>query len=129
MRLIIAGPRDLTPTYGTIAKAINESGFTSLDAIVSGWAEGVDKAAADWASYHGIQPIIMPALWKYFKRQGNVRVAGPLRNANMAKVGDALLVIKRKGIHTKGTSNMIYEATKAELPIYIYELEVSANGY
>lgn len=122
MRVVIAGPRDLYPTFHDIARAINLSQF-SPHMIITGGATGVDTVAYNFARYYGIQPIRMEALWDYYRKDGKRNPAGPIRNANMASVGDALLVIKREGRHTKGTSSMLKEAGMAAIPIYVHEIE------
>lgn len=121
MIVVIAGPRDLIPSEDDIRRAIEASGFSPW-AIVTGGAKGVDKKANLYARWHGYQPIEMDALWNYYRQQGKMKAAGHIRNTNMARIGEALIVIRRKGERTRGTSNMIDKARNAGLPIYIYEI-------
>ena len=122
MLIVVAGPRDLVPTFEEVAEALEESGFNPT-AIVSGKSTGVDTVAIEYAKHYGIQPIEMEALWNFYRKQGNVKVAGPKRNGMMALVGEALVVIRRKGEHTSGTSNMIEKAKEYGLPTYIKEYD------
>lgn len=116
MRVIIAGPRDLVPDYEDIKKAIQESGFKPR-MIISGGADGVDRMGLNYARMTGTQPIVMEALWDQHGKS-----AGPRRNAKMAEVADALIVIRRKGEHTAGTNNMLKEAEMADISVYIKEI-------
>jgi hypothetical protein len=116
VRVIIAGPRDLDVHTDTIATAILDSPFTP-SAVVCGGAKGVDAAAETFAHRYSIQPVVLRPLWSTLGKR-----AGPVRNEFMAQIGEALLVIKRKGIDTPGTSNMIKQAKLADLPIHIYEV-------
>jgi hypothetical protein len=123
VRVIIAGPRDLWPTRKQIFEAIADSGFQP-HAIITGGAKGVDRQVyqevRDGALYI---PITVAPRWEFWRRLFRVRVAGPERNRLMAQIGEALIVIKRKGIDTIGTSQMMREARKAGIPIHIKEID------
>lgn len=119
--LIIAGPRDLHVNHNVIFTAIEASGLNPY-IIISGAAKGVDTAAYNFAVRYGYFPIKIPARWDYWREHGKVSYAGPERNAVQAYLGDALLVIKRAGVDTPGTTSMIKEAEKRNLPTHIYEV-------
>lgn len=118
MRVIIAGPRDLTPWPHEISRAVVASKLKPTE-IVSGGATGVDTAGEEWARHVAEIPFhVIPARWKHI---GNGS-AGPQRNAKLAEYADALLVIRRAGQKTSGTGSMISKARAAGLPIHIEEV-------
>lgn len=118
MKLIIAGPRDLYPSYPQVMKALEESGFEAT-VIISGGAKGVDTQAIKLARYRPLklQLIVVEAMWQHFGK-----AAGHIRNSLMAQIADALLVIKRKGVNTAGTNNMMKQAVEMNLEVFVYEI-------
>ena len=116
MKVIIAGPRNFIPPKATIGAALAASGFGPRE-IVEGGAAGVDSSAAIHAERHGIPCKTIRADW-----EAHGKAAGPIRNREMAEYADALLVIKRAGIDSPGTSSMIREAARRGLPIHVYEI-------
>lgn len=120
MKLIVAGPRDLYPDHEIISGACDrlahDLGLLPTQ-IITGGASGVDACVRHYALRHGIPTCEFEANWSKYGRG-----AGPLRNARMAEEADALLVIKRIGKGTPGTNNMIQEAEKRGIPVYIEEI-------
>jgi glycerophosphoryl diester phosphodiesterase len=114
MKVIVAGSRSITDIKYVI-KAMKDSGF-EIDELVSGGAIGVDSLAESVARFNGI-PVtqFLPDWVKYGKR------AGFVRNAEMADYADALIAVWDGESH--GTSNMIEQAMKNGLKIYIYKVE------
>jgi hypothetical protein len=112
-KVIIAGPRDYHD-YLTICKAIAFSKI-QIKELVNGGANGVDAEAARWAKKHNIPVTYFRADWS---RHG--RVAGPLRNEQMADYAEALIAIVP--YPSKGTSSMIKQAEKKGLKVYIYKV-------
>lgn len=111
MRLIIAGSRTLTPSYGFIVGAIKLLGITNISEVVSGGAEGVDTEAQHFASHLWVEFKLFPADWiKHGKS------AGPKRNRQMAEYGDVLLLIWDG--ESRGSSNMKQEMLKLKKPVY-----------
>lgn len=84
--LIIAGSRDIVVSRERISAALVASGWGHPSTVVCGMARGPDLAGREWATWHGIDVVEMPAQWD---RHGNA--AGPLRNAEMARIADRLL--------------------------------------
>ena len=74
--------------------------------IISGGAKGADKIAEQYAHYHDLEMWVMLADWD---KHG--RAAGPLRNQEMAKVADAVVVFW-DGV-SRGTMHMI-DAARAK---------------
>lgn len=85
MKVIIAGSRNLNPTHSQILAAFAKTDW-SVSEIVSGTARGVDRAGEMFAKSKNIPVKQFPADWK---RHG--KVAGMIRNAQMADYADALL--------------------------------------
>ncbi len=112
MRVIVAGGRDVTD-YALVEAAIEASGF-QITEVVSGGARGADTFGEEWARRHGIPFVRFPAEWHKYGRS-----AGVLRNQQMAAYADALVAVPTGG---PGTRNMILEAQRARIPIYVPHL-------
>jgi hypothetical protein len=114
MKTIIAGGRDIHDKE-ILLQAINESGFEITHVIVGG-APGVDTMAEEWAREKNLTGEIHNADWRKFGK-----AAGPIRNRVMAEHGEALIAIW-DGV-SRGTKNMIEEATKRKLKVYVYRTD------
>jgi hypothetical protein len=110
LKVIIAGGRDITD-YSLVEDAIKESKF-DISEIVSGGARGVDHLGELYAAENNIKLTVFPADW-----DTHGRAAGPIRNRQMAGYGEALIAIW-DGV-SRGTKNMIEEATKKGLLVYV----------
>lgn len=82
--------------------------------IVSGHATGADSLGERYAAERGLQCELHPADWS------KGRAAGPIRNAEMASIADALIAFPKVGELNKGTKNMISQAESKGLLIRIY---------
>ena len=111
MKVIVAGGRDIT-NFNLVEEAIAISGF-EVSEIVSGKAKGVDTLGEVWALKHNIPVEAFPADWN-----AHGRSAGPIRNRQMAEYADALVAIWDG--ESKGTANMIQQARKNKLNVFIY---------
>ena len=80
--------------------------------IVSDHASGADALGKHYAQERGYETEIYPADWKT-----NGRAAGPIRNAQMATVADALIAFWDG--KSRGTKNMIDTATKRGLQVAV----------
>ena len=80
--------------------------------IVSGHASGADTLGERYAQERGYETEVYPADWKT-----NGRAAGPIRNAQMATVADALIAFWDG--KSRGTKNMIDTATKRGLQVAV----------
>ena len=110
MKLIVAGGRDyhLTEADYQILTAIIE--INNVTEIVQGGATGVDNDAKIFALDSDLICVEFPADWYTYSR-----AAGPIRNHQMAKYADALLVFPG-GI---GTQSMLKIARIHKLKIFI----------
>lgn len=111
MKLIIAGSRDLEPSYGFIMDSIKMLGITNIKEVVSGCASGVDHEGEHWASHASVPIKRFPANWT---KHG--KAAGPIRNIQMAEYADCLLLIWDG--ESKGSYSMKTEMEKLNKPIY-----------
>jgi hypothetical protein len=116
MNVIIAGSRHFN-CMQTLEDAIADSGF-DITCVVSGAAKGVDLLGERWAQARGIGIRSFPADWK---KHG--RGAGPIRNEEMARVGEALLALPCPC--SRGTKDMIKRAYNHDLQVHIYEVDCS----
>lgn len=110
MRLIIAGGRDIEVSNFSIMRILvaNKVGASDITEIISGGATGIDTCAEKFAKHMKFEFKLFKADWK---KHG--RAAGPLRNEEMAKNADALLLIWDG--KSKGSANMKANAIKYNL--------------
>lgn len=111
-RLIIAGSRSFGhQAYSDVEEAVEDSGF-EFDLIVSGGARGVDELGERYGKENAIPVHIIPADWDQYGKR-----AGVIRNEQMADYADKLIAIWDGD--SSGTNNMIIEAHKRDMPIYV----------
>ena len=112
VRLIIAGSRGAADMEWACTAIDQMTANLQGDVeVVCGGARGADKAGAEWATRQGIRVHGFPAEWDSYR----TKVAGIIRNAEMAWFGTHLLAI-RVG-HTPGTANMIETAKRDGLVV------------
>ena len=110
MIVSITGSRSITD-YKLVCAAVNESRF-QITKIVSGGAAGVDTLAEVYAKNNGIEFEEYSAKWKIYGRR-----AGPIRNAEMAAVAEAAIIIWN-GI-SKGSADYIKKIETMNKPLYL----------
>ena len=93
-------------------KFLSQKKQTHIIVIVSGASRGADSLGERYAHERGYAVEKYPADWQ---RDG--KAAGPIRNAQMAKVADALIAFWDG--NSKGTANMIDQAKTHGLSIKI----------
>lgn len=121
MKVIVAGSRSLTDP--SLVYPVIEAGMASLVTadnldgviVVSGTARGVDRLGESWASHWGIPVLRMPADWHMYGK-----VAGHVRNLEMAKVADAAIVVWDGT--SSGTRHMIQTMKGLGKPVFIKEI-------
>ena len=111
MKTIIAGSREITD-YKIIRRAIKKSGF-KITEVVSGTARGVDTLGEEYAEKHNIPIKQFSADWDRYKN-----AAGHMRNVEMSQYAQALIAIWDG--KSPGTKNMIINAQKRDLKVFIY---------
>ena len=108
MKIIVAGGRHYRLNKFDLLKL---HGIENISELVSGGSRGVDTDAEQWASMLGIPFKQFKPNWKQYGRG-----AGPIRNKDMAKYADALVLFPGG----RGTLSMYNEARKEGLIIYDY---------
>ena len=119
MKTIIAGGRDLKkiPVIMKLDQLEVRYGI-KITSVVSGCAPGADAAGEWWAETHNLPVHKYPADWNKLGK-----AAGPIRNREMAKNADAVILFPGGN----GTNSMKSEAEKAGLKIY--EIVVGEDGF
>ena len=121
MRVLICGSRHFT-NYDFMGTWIWKELFSKVEGfniteIIHGGARGADTLAGLYAERHETPCKVFPADWdKYGK------AAGPIRNKQMLDEGKPDLVIAFRGPNSRGTQNMIDQATKAGIPVQIVDI-------
>jgi hypothetical protein len=117
MKVIIAGSRDLDLNQWSdkeelIEFAIKRSGF-DITQVITGCARGIDRVGAGLGAYlYGDDNVIgFPADWTKHGKS-----AGFIRNVEMAKEADALILIWNG--RSSGSAHMKSEMVKLGKPIY-----------
>jgi hypothetical protein len=110
MKVIIAGSRDFKNPNIVVA-AVVKSRFTITE-VVSGGARGIDRFGEQYAKANKI-PIK-----QFIPDWSTGRGAGFKRNIEMAEYADALIAIW-DGV-SRGTAQMIREAEKRGLQVYVF---------
>lgn len=113
MKLIIAGTRTFNLDIGTIQNLIDIAIPMNIEIteIVSGEARGVDVSGRNYGEFQSIPVKKYPADW-----DTHGKAAGHIRNAEMAKYGDMLLLIWDG--QSRGSANMKMNMQKLNKPIY-----------
>lgn len=117
IKLIIAGSRTITKLsveglieFIYLHDIVNNDTWKDLE-IVSGCAAGIDTTAIDLAVFHEMKLSKFPADW-----DNKGRGAGHIRNAEMGKYADALLLIWDG--QSKGSASMKAIMEKLNKPVY-----------
>lgn len=112
MRLLICGDRN----YGDADRILRHlrAHKDSVEVVIHGAARGADTFAEKAAQQLGIPTLSFPAQWDVYGKR-----AGPLRNTQMLNDGKPTHVwaFHDNIAESKGTKNMIAQATKAGLPV------------
>lgn len=130
MKLIIAGGRDLKPSFAFISNSIQllkPYVHGTIKEVVCGKAPGVDTEGEHWAGHMNVPVKYFPAPWddlehpeaviKYRKNGSQYNAAaGPIRNKQMAEYGDVLLLIWDG--KSSGSANMKLEMEKLGKPVF-----------
>jgi len=113
MRVLVCGSRH----FNDSVKMKEVLDAIDITTIIEGEARGADKLSAIYAGHRGIPVERYPADWKKFGF-----AAGPIRNTAMLAKGKPDLVVAFRGPNSRGTQNMIDQATKAGIETRIIEI-------
>lgn len=112
MNVVIAGGRDFTNivvAYSCIAELVTDN-----DTIISGHASGADTIGELYAKDHNLKCKLYPADWGKYGRS-----AGPIRNEQMAKIADKVIVFWDG--KSRGTKNMINMTKKHGCELIVFD--------
>lgn len=118
MKVIIAGSRGFTNPAIVVA-AIVKSKFVITE-VVSGGARGIDRFGEMWAKANNV-PIK-----QFIPDWATGRGAGFARNIEMADYAEALIAVW-DGV-SRGTAQMIREAKKRGLKVYVFQSGISEQN-
>jgi len=110
MRILVCGDRNFTD-YELLCDVLQDYN-SDKTVIIEGGASGADSLARQWAIERYIDFKEYPADWEKYGK-----AAGPIRNKQMLDEGKPELVITFLAKDSKGTKNMIEQATKANVPV------------
>ena len=110
MKTIIAGSRDITD-YTEVVAAVAAAPW-EITEVISGGARGADSLGEEFADQNNLPLRIKPADWNRFGRS-----AGPIRNQEMAEIGEALIAIWDG--RSRGTAHMI-SCMEKKCPKFVY---------
>lgn len=113
MKLIIAGSRNLQVGVIYLAKILikHRINLRDIKEIISGGATGIDNCGEEFSEWMGIELKVFHAKWNIYGK-----AAGPIRNNEMAKYADALLIVWNGT--SEGSANMKKIMKKLKKPIY-----------
>jgi hypothetical protein len=113
MRILVCGSRHFT--HAELMEDVLKQ--WNIHTIIEGEARGADTLAREYAERHGIHVLAFPAQW-----DTHGKAAGPIRNAQMLREGQPELVVAFRGINSRGTQNMINQAEKARVEVYVVDV-------
>jgi hypothetical protein len=114
MKTIIAGSRNANIPMARLMEIIELAGFPITE-VVSGHLGNIDLLGEQWARGVRIPITVFQAAWGTYGSS-----AGPRRNRQMADYADALIAIWDG--KSRGTLNMIKEATKRQKTVYVMQI-------
>lgn len=114
MKVLVCGSRNFNDAE-LLADVLSQF---DISEIIEGEARGVDSLARDWAELHAKPVRKFPADWDQFGRS-----AGPIRNTQMLREGRPDLVIAFLAADSKGTKDMITQATIAGVDVHIVNID------
>lgn len=118
MKLIIAGSRNVQDKKTVIKYLFRAVDINDVSLVISGGCYGVDQIGEQIADDLGIPKKVIEVKKDEWSTFG--KAAGPMRNRKMAEQADALLAIWDG--KSRGTKNMIEEALKKNLKVFVFTL-------
>lgn len=88
-----------------------------VEVVIEGEARGADTFGRKWGEQRGKIVLPYPADW-----ETHGKAAGPIRNTQMLKEGlpDYVLAFHKDIFSSKGTANMVKQATGIGVPVLLY---------
>lgn len=116
MRVIIAGSRYFDDYKKMERLVLSVIGGMDDIEVVSGCCCGADRLGEKLAQMYGWSVKRFPANWKLGK------VAGLIRNAEMAKYADMCILFPVQGAKNSGTRDMYRKAVREGCKVYVARL-------
>lgn len=110
MRVLVCGGRAYQ-NKAKVFRILSSLGDNRIEMLIHGGAGGADLLAKHWAEMVDIPTLRVPAKWGV-----HGRAAGPIRNAEMIRIGRPHLVVAFQG--GRGTANMIKIAEANNVPVW-----------
>lgn len=110
MRVLVCGGRDFTDREYVYETLDAMHAKTPISCIIHGDAKGADRLGKAWAISRDVPEWGFPAEWKRYGRG-----AGPIRNAQMLRMGKPDLIVAFPG--GSGTGNMVGLAIHAGIRV------------
>lgn len=110
MRVLVCGSRHFND-YKLLKETLDGINITT---IIHGAARGADTLSGMYGEANDKEIVRYPALWGLYGKR-----AGPIRNGQMLREGKPDLVIAFLAPNSRGTQNMIDQATKANIPVKV----------
>jgi hypothetical protein len=120
IRLVICGSRSIRDQdlvehlIELYATELSENG-KFVSEVIEGGAKGVDEIAGLWACKKNIPVTVIEPQWRI-----HGLAAGPIRNEEMVKLGDAVIAIWNG--RSRGTASTINYAKKHGKPVKIWQV-------
>lgn len=114
MKVLVCGSRHFQD-YELLKEVLDA--YSDITEIIHGAARGADTLGGRYGGEVGVPVKTFPADWNTYGKR-----AGPIRNSQMLKEGGPDLVIAFRGPNSRGTQNMIDQATKAGVEVKIVDI-------
>lgn len=114
MKTIIAGSRNLVIPMNDLIAIVDAAGWPITE-VVSGNSGNIDKLGEQLGKACKLPVTQFNACWQAYGAS-----AGPRRNRQMAEYAEALIAVWDG--KSRGTLNMIKEATKRKLRVYVHQV-------
>lgn len=113
MKVVVCGSRSIRDT-DLVESLIEMAGF-EITEVIEGGAKGVDTIAGEWARKKGIPVTVIKPQWNI-----HGLAAGPIRNQEMVKLGEAVIAIWDG--KSRGTVSTIAFAEEAGKPVVKWQV-------
>lgn len=117
MRILVCGDRDWDDIEA-IVRELSKFPAESSTVVIHGAQRGADTIAGVVAEELGMTVIAFPADWNLYGR-----FAGPIRNKQMLVEGqpDVVFAFHHDLTKSRGTKNMVKQASDANVPVKVFE--------
>lgn len=114
VKVLVCGSRHFE-NYQLLKETLDAYNITE---IIHGAARGADTLAGRYGNETEKVVTVFPADWNTYGRS-----AGPIRNGRMLREGKPEMVIAFRAKDSRGTQNMIDQAKKAGVEVYVVDID------